>query len=285
MPHIIPSLAVLALCSPSPDPLHQGSAHHLAQGSPQQDPWSDVQDVISRRCAPCHAPGAEDAKALKAWGLALDLAGTLEIEYMVEPGDPEASDLFLVVEEGDMPPADWEGGACTPSELSSLRAWIMAGAPLPPKASPAEPQQAAPGNIRGPWRTWFGRLHPAVVHFPIGLLIAAVIADLLRKKPAASFCLCVGAIGAVLASVLGWIAGEGVPSTKLEELDRHRWTGIAVAVYSVVMAFLYPRLTREDGSPGLLPRVLLVVLLILVSLAGHWGGEFTWGKGYLDLPW
>lgn len=289
MPALLHSLAVLALLVQAPelDPLNgnAGSAKAATEDDEQAKLAAGAQDVISRRCAPCHAPGSDEVKALKAWGSADDLAATLSIEHMLKPGDPLASDLFLTIDDGDMPPPDWAGGQCTPAEVAVLRAWILAGAPAGSRPATVE---ASPGEqplIRSPWRSWLGRLHPAVVHFPIGLLIAAVIADLLRRRPAACFCLCVGAIGAVLACALGWIAGEAVPGTKLEELDRHRWTGVAVAVYAALMAVVYPRLTGRDGAPRLLPRILLVVLLILVSLAGHWGGELTWGAGYLDLPW
>lgn len=252
----------------------------------EEDLVAGARDVLSRRCAPCHTAGSGEEKALKDWSCADDLKATLALEHMVVPGDPEGSDLYLTVDDGDMPPPDWDGGACSPAELAALRAWILGGAPTGPDvADPGPDNTEEPVSTRSPWRTWLGRLHPAVVHFPIGLLLAAVLADLLRRRPAAQFCLWVGALGAIVASCLGWIAGETTPTTQLEDLDRHRWTGIAVAAYAVVIAWLYPRLTREDGAPRLLPRLLLVVLVILVSLAGHWGGELSWGTGYLDPPW
>ena len=245
-------------------------------------------DVISRRCAPCHAPDSGDEKALKNWNCADDLVATLAMEHMIEPGDAEGSDLFLTVDDGDMPPQDWNGGACTAEEVAALRAWIEGGAPVSVATEP-EPivvEEPVPGaNPRSPWRTWLGKLHPVAVHFPIGLLLAAVLADLLRKRPAACFCLTLGALGAIAASALGWIAGETTPGTKLEDLDRHRWTGIALSVYAVIAALLYPRLTREDGAPRLAPRLMLVGLVVLVSLAGHWGGQLSWGPDYLTPPW
>ena len=274
----------------------------------------DVVDVFTRKCSPCHAPGATDEKAMKDWGCSHDLAATLELEDLVVPGEPDDSDLYLTVEFGDMPPEDWEDGTqCTPAELEVIRAWIAGGAPVPKTAPPpAEPQDPAPqdpeatdpdtvaGEASAPvepkpekpekakrskWRTWLGKWHPAAVHFPIALLLVAAVADLLRKRDIVCFLLVVGALSAVGASVLGWIAGETTPRTKLEELDRHRWTGVALSVWALAAMFLYPLWTRKDGAPKLKPRLLLIGLVILVSLAGHWGGELSWGAGYLDPPW
>lgn len=245
----------------------------------------DFVDLLTRKCSPCHAPGSTDEKALKEWNCSHDLAATLAVEGLVVPSAPEESDLYLSVDFGDMPPGDWEDGEpCTPAELEVIRAWIAGGAPVDVSAPPAtEPEPAQ--SERSAWRTWLGKLHPAVVHFPIALLLVAVLADLLRRRDVASFLLVVGALSAVGASVLGWIAGETTPATKLEELDRHRWTGVAVSAWAVAAMFLYPRWTGPDGAPRLKPRLLLIGLVVLVSLAGHWGGELAWGHGYLTPPW
>ena len=101
----------------------------------------------------------------------------------------------------------------------------------------------------------------------------------------ASFLLVLGALSAVVASVLGWIAGETTPTTKLEDLDRHRWTGVAASAWALAAMALYPRWTRDPSGPRLRVGVLLVGLVVLISLAGHWGGEFHWGHGYLTPPW
>lgn len=248
-----------------------------------------VLDVMTRRCSPCHAPPSDDTKAMKKWALSHDLAATLEIEDMIEPGDPEVSDVYLWVVDGDMPPPDWEGGMCTADELEAVRSWIERGAWLPPAPEVVEDEGVTKvdeptettGPIRSPWRSWLGKLHPAVVHFPIGLLLAAVLADLLAARAAARFCLWAGALGGAGASALGWIAGETQRASDLLEL--HRWVGIATCVLASITALIYSRCTRNDQSPGK-ARWLLFVLALLVSATGHFGGELSWGEGYLDPP-
>src|SRR5687768_12263953 len=58
---------------------------------------------------------------------------------------------------------------------------------------------------------FLGRLHPLIVHFPIGLLIIALVLELftLNKKyrelrPAINIVLIIGTLSSVLAVALGW---------------------------------------------------------------------------------
>lgn len=245
-----------------------------------------ARDVLATRCAPCHAPGSDEPKALREWDCADDLLASLALGDLILPGDPEGSNLFLTVDDGDMPPDDWEGGMCTAEEVEALRAWISAGAPPPADAKDPKTPKAGDSS-RSPWRKWLGKLHPAVVHFPIALLVMALLADLMRQRAAARFCLGFGTLGAAAAAGLGWLAGESIVG-KEELLFQHRWSGIAVAVLALITWILYRRRTREDGPSGGDPgwvRWLLVALALLVSLAGHWGGELSWGEGYLNPPW
>lgn len=280
-------LGTLLLCSPLSGSLSAPPLSPQDDEAVQQALAEAASDVITRKCMPCHAPGSTDKKALRDWDCADDLAASLELEHLIVPGDSEGSDLFLTVDFGDMPPPLWEGGPCTDEEREALRAWIDGGAPLLEEEA-AEP---APTDIeevvesqRSPWRTWLGKLHPPIVHFPIALLLAAVLADFLRQRSTARFCLILGTASAFLAGVLGWLAGETIPETSQEALDSHRWTGVTLAVFSLIVTILHLRKVGEDGrSPGWL-KFMLLVMAVLVGLAGHWGGEFVWGEGYLNPP-
>jgi uncharacterized membrane protein len=61
---------------------------------------------------------------------------------------------------------------------------------------------------------WLGKFHPPSVHFPVALITAAAVAEMLRmatRNPAfdivSRFCICFGALTAVTAGILGWFLG------------------------------------------------------------------------------
>src|SRR5205807_6141747 len=101
---------------------------------------------------------------------------------------PAQSELWNVIRDDEMPPADAEAGTLSAEEKEVIRAWIEAGAPddsslqSPPVASPtAAPLVRAATETRGRSsleRTLrlVGKLPVLVIHFPIALLVAAVVA-------------------------------------------------------------------------------------------------------------
>ena len=80
----------------------------------------------------------------------------------------------------------------------------------PAEAEEALPEQSDFGRLTG----WLGRFHPAMVHFPIGLLVSAALAEALFLvtgrtlfDSAGRVCVSFGALGAVPAATLGWFLG------------------------------------------------------------------------------
>lgn len=132
------------------------------------------------------------------------------------------------------------------------------------------------------WALFLGRFHPLVLHFPIGLLsgaflltIAARIPAFARYASAAGVVLRLGAIGAVLAAILGYLlALEGGYDDRLVGL--HRWTGIATAVVALALVWLE---RRPERPRWYVP--LFAAGMVLMGWAGHLGGTLTHGSGYL----
>ena len=130
-----------------------------------------------------------------------------------------------------------------------------------------------------------GRFHPIVVHFPVALLLGALLAHGLgawrgagRYAGAERFCLAFGAVGAVVAVVLGWAsaASSGYPPSAQQDLFLHRWVGTATAVLAV-LAWC----SREGTARQ---RALLVTAAVGVAVAGHFGGNLIYGPGHLFGP-
>lgn len=91
----------------------------------------EIRPILSNRCLVCHGPDAAERKA----GLRLDTEDGARADLggyaAIQPGNPEASELFLRVtakDEADrMPPAK-TGDRLTEDQISLLRRWIEEGA-------------------------------------------------------------------------------------------------------------------------------------------------------------
>ncbi|MCG8559765.1 MAG: hypothetical protein MI824_08200 [Hyphomicrobiales bacterium] len=132
---------------------------------------------------------------------------------------------------------------------------------------------------------FFGRFHPLLVHLPIGFIILAVIFELIawRKKVdlhlAAAYALLAGAAFGVMAAALGFmLASEG--GYNEWALNTHKWTGISTTLLAGAAYFLKINLSKAVWARKVYP-VALALTFILLSLAGHYGGNLTHGSDYL----
>lgn len=130
--------------------------------------------------------------------------------------------------------------------------------------------------------TLFGRLHPAVVHLPIGILLLLAAVELValfprgpRLTPALrTLVLGLGAAGALVAVIMGLLlANEGGYDDTL--LARHRLLGLAVAALAVAALGMHLRGWRRGYA------VVLMMTVAVLGAAGHFGGSLTHGAAYL----
>lgn len=288
---LAPTSAEYTVADAAPSADHAAAATSAAVAPLVQDTAADAPDVaalaalLDARCASCHAPGADEPKALKKWAAARDLVATAADPELVVPGDPDESELFLSVDFDDMPPPESDVEPLSDDEKALIAAWIRAGATVPEAQRPAD-GEAAPakaGARTSSIGVWIARWHPLVVHFPIGLLVAAFVAELLRRarpawrtEHAATFCFALGALATVPAAGLGWWLAEHT-AHDAEALDLHRWLGVGLAVASIVA---WGIAAKKPNSR----LALLALLAALVSAAGHTGGVLTYGADWLALP-
>ena len=120
-----------------------------------------------------------------------------------------------------------------------------------------------------------GRFHPLIVHMPIGILFfafALMVFQRIRKidiDVVIGFALFSGALCSVAACVVGWIlAQSGEYDAALVSV--HQWTGIATTVLAA-LAFALKRFRW----------IFMISTVILLTLAGHYGGNLTHGEDYL----
>jgi uncharacterized membrane protein/mono/diheme cytochrome c family protein len=131
----------------------------------------------------------------------------------------------------------------------------------------------------------FGRLHPLLVHLPIGFLMLTLCFHWLvwrGKYPALRELLpalwLTSSISAVLACLAGFLLSlSGGYDEKA--LDIHMYLGLALAlVCGLVYLFLQKGVSRRWQISG----VTAVALLLFAT--GHFGGNLTHGEDYLTQP-
>jgi uncharacterized membrane protein/mono/diheme cytochrome c family protein len=129
---------------------------------------------------------------------------------------------------------------------------------------------------------FIARLHPVLVHLPIGILIMACLFQWLSisnryvfLQPAVPVALFWGMLGAAISCITGYLLSQSGDYDQLLT-SRHQWFGIAVAIFSLVLYLLHKLSVGE-----ILARWLSLVLVILISITGHLGGTLTHGEGYL----
>jgi uncharacterized membrane protein len=138
--------------------------------------------------------------------------------------------------------------------------------------------------------TFLGRLHPLVVHLPIGFLLLAAIFDLLsyaeklkHLDQAVVVILLFGFLSAVVACIFGYLlslSGEYDYTT----LSNHKISGIALAVLSGILYLMSTRSFRKyvRSAPSIV-SFSFSLLVILMVYAGHQGSSLTHGSEYLAL--
>jgi len=135
-----------------------------------------------------------------------------------------------------------------------------------------------------------GRLHPLVVHLPIGFLLLATIFELFsyrekyaHLKDSVSFILLLGFFSAVLACILGYILSLS-GDYETAALNDHKNSGILLALFS---GLLYLISDRTFKKIPVIKRsfftVLCLLIVGLVSYTGHQGGTLTHGAEYLSM--
>jgi uncharacterized membrane protein len=130
-----------------------------------------------------------------------------------------------------------------------------------------------------------GRLHPALVHLPIGILLIACFFELLSSgkrfsqlRPALPAMMLWGMIAALLSCLTGFLLyGNGEYEEEL--ITKHEWSGFSLAAISILLYILYKRKANNK-----LIKLFSMLLLTLVFLTGHLGGSITHGEDFISAP-
>jgi uncharacterized membrane protein len=149
--------------------------------------------------------------------------------------------------------------------------------------------EAPPATFAGRLVDWLGRWHPSVVHFPVALFIVAGVLEghaIARRRPqmveTTRVLVALGALGAVAAVTLGWMA-MGWNLAADEPLERyHRFIGTAIAPLALAAWWAYERFVRHRGrAAGMVYGGLLVLTVVAIAVNGYLGGALIHGADHL----
>lgn len=137
------------------------------------------------------------------------------------------------------------------------------------------------------WTGLLGRLHPALVHFPVALVLVALVAELIgiarrdgRYADTARFMITAAAWISVPAAITGFIRSGAMTFDATEQslFAVHRVAGIATPVLVFLCAGLGAGVRRSGQIWELiLYRVVLVLAAASAAVAGYYGGEIVFG--------
>lgn len=132
------------------------------------------------------------------------------------------------------------------------------------------------------WLQPIGRMHPLVLHFPIGFVVLLVLVNLFRKQldegsyeKVNKFLLLLTALTTTLAAIMGFFLSmeDGYTS---DLMSLHKWIGATVSY------IMYALILTYDNKK--VYQVLLYSGFISIVLAGHFGAGITHGTNFLTEP-
>ena len=129
------------------------------------------------------------------------------------------------------------------------------------------------------WTTFFGDLHPVVLHLPIGIFVLIVGMEMVgwlscgKWKPQTAFPLFLGVVSAVVSVFCGYflyLQGDRPGA----EVFNHLWSSIAFTVIAT-LAFVSKLWAGHSGDKSPIYGILLLLAVGMMGYAGHEGGKMT----------
>ncbi|MBE9462620.1 chitobiase/beta-hexosaminidase C-terminal domain-containing protein [Dyadobacter sp. UP-52] len=140
-----------------------------------------------------------------------------------------------------------------------------------------------------PWLQTIGRMHPLILHFPIVILLLAMIMEFFRfrtENSANTFyrnysqnLLLVGSLFAAVTVTMGLFLSreEGYSG---ETLIWHKWTGSALFFVASIIYFV--RNKRWYKAP--IAKSAALITVVALVLTGHYGAAITHGENFIFEP-
>lgn len=138
-----------------------------------------------------------------------------------------------------------------------------------------------------------GKFHPMVTHFPIALVISAllfsglaVVLKIQTLEVVSVYSVYLAALSGLVTVALGLAAGYSAsyPTFLAGYLSTHRLLGITTGVMTFVTAFLgHRQLGTRSAGRAWTYRGCLLVNSVLVGITGHFGATLAFGPEHFDF--
>jgi len=145
------------------------------------------------------------------------------------------------------------------------------------------------GIVIPQWLQPVGRLHPLILHFPIVVLIMAMVLEFFRFKERfqteklyhdfTTYLWLTGALFAAVTAIMGLFLSKEAGYDG-DTLQWHKWFGVTVVFVSTL---IYWCRTAGWYSSKIARSGAIVVILCLV-IAGHYGADITHGDNFILAP-
>ncbi len=145
------------------------------------------------------------------------------------------------------------------------------------------------GIVIPQWLQPIGRLHPLIIHFPIVVLIMAMVLEFFRFKERlrteklyhefTTYLWLTGALFAGVTAIMGLFLSkeQGYDG---DTLQFHKWFGVSVVFVSTA---IYWCRSREWYSQKIARSGAVATVLCLI-IAGHYGADITHGDNFILAP-
>ncbi|KQS27749.1 c-type cytochrome domain-containing protein [Dyadobacter sp. Leaf189] len=139
------------------------------------------------------------------------------------------------------------------------------------------------------WLQTIGRMHPLILHFPIVILLIAMLLEFFRFKPEYATnafyknflqnLLLIGSLFAAITVIMGLFLSkeEGYAG---EVLTLHKWTG--AGIFFIASLIYFVRNTGWYKAP--VAKAGAFVTVIALVLTGHYGAALTHGSNFIWEP-
>ena len=143
------------------------------------------------------------------------------------------------------------------------------------------------GDIDNTFVFFLGRFHPIILHLPIGGLMVLLLMEIINRfRPelnldaACNILLWFSVISILPTISLGFLlASSG--SYEDELLNFHKWLGWFTALICIWLVVFRQKKSNKSTGLSRLYYFFLSINVVLLSLAGHYGGYLTHGEDYL----